>query len=218
MQTIESAVPVDDQPIGGHNAATIIGNSRYLTSWFNPDDLNVQDLYKQLTAASRNLESKISSCWQYVKNIPYTQFVRTKAIVDGQVFHQSDAWLDAGQAIHISQLNCMNKSILLANLLRQELHPSQVHICLNNLSDDGIGGHAIVYLVLDKGYVLETTNPKVMTPFMPAADLDIYESVIFFNDSEVKRIPGVELRQPFGLCCVNWLSDYIDPKYCTKWV
>lgn len=218
MQSIETAIPVDDQPVGGHNAATIIGNSRYLTSWFNPHDLNIESKHKQLTSNSRNLEAKISACWEYVKNIPYTQFVRSKTIIEDQVFEQKDTWLDAGEAIHISQLNCMNKSILLANLLRQDLSPNQVYICLNNVKDDGIGGHAICYLRLDRDYIAETTNPKVTTPFMLADDLDIYEPVLFFNDSEVKRIEGIQLREPFGLCCVNWLADYLDPKYCTEWV
>jgi hypothetical protein len=218
MLGIEATIPAEDQPIGGHSAATMLGDSRYLTSWFNPDSLSVQTKHKQLTANSPNLESKITSCWEYVKNIPYTQFVKSKATVEGRVFEQGDAWLDAGQAIQVPKLNCMNKSILLANLLRQDLSPNQVYICLNNVREDGIGGHAICYLRLSRDYVLETTNPRVSTPFMEADDINIYQPVIFFNDSEVKRIEGIDLKQPFGTCCVDWLADYIDSKYCTEWV
>jgi hypothetical protein len=218
MLGLEAGVPIDDQPIGGHNAATMLGESRYLTSWFNPDNLGVQEKYKHLTAGLQELEQKITACWQYVKSIPYTEFVRTKLSVDHMLFEQNDAWLDASQAMNVHQLNCMNKSILLANLLRQELSADQVYICLNNIRNDGIGGHAVCYLRLDRDYVLETTNPRVKTPFMPITDLDIYEPVLFFNDSTVLRIEGIALKEPFGLCCFDWLSDYIDPKYCTEWV
>ena len=218
MLGTEAAIPVEDQPIGGHDAATMLGDSRYLTSWFDPSNLGIQTKHNQLTANSPDLESKIISCWEYVKGIPYIQFVRSKAVVEGKVFQQNDAWLDAGQAINVPRLNCMNKSILLANLLRQDLSPSQVYICLNNVRADGIGGHAVCYLRLGRDYVLETTNPRVTTPFMEADDLDIYEPVLFFNDSEVKRIEGIALREPFGTCCLRWLADYIDAKYCTEWV
>jgi hypothetical protein len=218
MLGLDAAIPVDDQPIGGDHAATMLGDSRYLTTWFNPNNLGVQEKHKQLTAGLQDLESKITSCWQYVKKVPYTEFVSTRVTVDGMVFEQKDAWLDASQAMHVRQLNCMNKSILLANLLRQDLNPSQVYICLNNVRNDGIGGHAVCYLRLDRDYVLETTNPNVKTPFMAASELDIYEPVLFFNDSEVLRIEGIALKEPFGLCCVDWLSDYIDAKYCTEWI
>lgn len=218
MLGIEAAVPVDDQPIGGHSAATMLGDSRYLTSWFNPDNLGIQEKYKQLTAGLQDSESRIVACWRYVKNIPYSEFVSVKVAVDHMVFQQKDAWLDASQAMYVSHLNCMNKSILLANLLRQELRPDQVYICLNNVTTDGIGGHAVCYLSLDKAYVAETTNPHVKTPFMAADELEIYQPVLFFNDSEVQRVVGIALREPFGLCCVDWLADYIDPKYCTEWV
>jgi hypothetical protein len=160
----------------------------------------------------------VASCWEYVKNIPYTQFVSSKAIVEGKVFEQDDVWLNAGQAIHVPKLNCMNKSVLLANLLRQELYPNQVYVCLNNVKVDGIGGHAVCYLRLDRDYVLETTNPKIKNPFMLATETDLYEPAVFFNDEEVKRIEGIKLREPFGMCCVDWLADYIDAKYCMEWV
>lgn len=218
MLGIEAAILVDDQPIGGHMAATMLHESRYLTSWFNDEDLEVQAKYKEITDGLPSLESKIIACWQYVKDIPYTQFVSTKVIVAGRAFAEKDTWLDAGQTIQVPSLNCMNKSILLANLLRQELSPDQVYICLNNVRDDGIGGHAVCYLKLDRDYVLETTNPRVATPFMLAEDTDIYEPVVFFNDDQVWRVEGVDLKEPFGMCCVRWLSDYIDPKYCTEWV
>ena len=218
MLNFEAAIPVDNQPVGGRGAATMLHESRYLTSWFDTDNLEVQDKYDKLTKNSHSMESRIVACWEYVKNIPYTQFVTSRTFVGGRIFEQNDVWLDAGQAVHVSKLNCMNKSILLANLLRQELSPDQVYVCLNNVVQDGIGGHAVCYLRLDSDYVLETTNPKLKTPFMLASDTVIYDPVLFFSESEVKRIEGKNLREPFGMCCVDWLSDYIDPKYCTEWV
>ena len=219
MLGIEAAITVEDQPIGDRYAATMLYESRYLTSWFNIDDLEVQTEYNKLIQNSPDIYSRVASCWEYVKNIPYTQFVRSKANVGGRVFEQDDVWLNAGQAIHVPKLNCMNKSILLANLLRQELSPNQVYVCLNNVKQDGIGGHAICYLRLDRDYILETTSPKIKNPFMVASDIELYDSVLFFNDLEVKRIEGKNLREPFGYChCVKWLEDYLNEALCDEFI
>lgn len=215
MHTILEAIKCDDQPING---ATIMGESRFLTSWITPESLEIQEKYEELTEGISGQRDRIIAVWQYVKNIPYTQFVSAKVNIGGRVFSQNDLWLDAGQTLLARKLNCMNKSILLISLLRQELSADTAFICLNNVKTNGVGGHAVGYLRLDDNYILETTNPGIKSPFLRAEDADIYEAVIFVNDKETRYIPSVQLREPLGYCCVSWLSDYVNSKLCTEYL
>jgi len=215
LKTILEAIKCDDQPING---ATIMGENRYLSSWVDPESLEIQEKYKELTEEISGQKDKIIAVWQYVKNIPYTQFVSAKVNIGGRVFSQGDAWLDAGQTLQARKLNCMNKSILLISLLRQELSADTAFICLNNVKTNGIGGHAVGYLRLDGDYILETTNPGIKSPFLRAEDADIYEAVIFVNDKETRYIPSVQLREPLGICCVRWLEDYVNQRLCRSYV
>jgi len=196
-----------------------MGETRYLSSWVNPNSLEIQEKYKELTQNISSQRDRIVAVWRYVKDIPYTPFVKSKVNIGGRVFIQGDAWLDAGQALKAGvKLNCMNKSILLASLLRQELPPEQIFICLNNVKTDGIGGHAVGYLRLDGDYIMETTNPGIKSPFFRAEDADIYEAVMFANDKETRYMPSVSLKEPLGCCCVLWLSDYVNSKLCTEYI
>ena len=215
MKTIAEAVACDDQPING---ATIMGEDRYLTSWIDPGSLEIQERYKELTKNISGQNDRIIAIWQYVKNIPYTQFVSAKVNIGGRVFSQHDSWLDAGQTLQAGKLNCMNKSILLISLLRQELSADTAFICLNNVKTNGIGGHAVGYLRLGNDYILETTNPGIKSPFLRAEDADIYEAVIFVNDKSISYIPGVSLKEPLGFCCISWLENYINEKLCTEYI
>ena len=215
MKTIAEAVPCEDQPI---NAATLMGENRYLTSWITPDSLQVQEKYAELVQGVSDQEQKILALWTYVKNIPYTHFVKTKISVDGKSFQQADTWLEPAQAMQAGKLNCFNKSVLLASLLRQEFPTDSVWVCLNNVNVDGIDGHAVTYLKLDRDYILETTNPGLQSPFILADNADIYEAVIWFNDQGVAYIPGLSLREPLGICCIRWLEDYLNERLCTDYI
>jgi len=215
MLTIENSLPCDDQPV---NKATLTLENRYLSSWVTPNSLEIQEAYKRLANGISGRRERITALWNYVKNIPYTQFVKSRISVDGRTFEQPDTWLDPAQAMQVSHLNCFNKSVLLASLLRQELSPDQAYVCLNNVNVNGIDGHAVTYLRLDKDYILETTNADIRDPFMLASDGDIYEAVVFFNDAGVSYIPDTQLREPLGLCCIRWLKDYINDRLCTEYV
>jgi len=215
MLIIDSSIPVDDQPV---NQATVMGEDRYMTSWVTPDSLGIQEKYKQLTAGIADQKKRITALWNFVKNIPYVQFVKSRIQIDGKTFSQNDTWLDPAQALVAGHLNCFNKSILLTSLLRQELSPEQAFVCLNNVNVDGIDGHAVSYIKLDDDYILETTNPGIKSPFMPAAAADIYGAVSWFNDEHVSYIPEVRLREPLGLCCIAWLEEYINERLCTEYV
>jgi hypothetical protein len=214
MLTIDSSIPTDNQPI---NQATIMGENRYITDWVTPDSLEIQEKYKQLTAGIMDQRERIAVLWDFVKNIPYIQFVKSKVQIDGKTFSQDDTWLDPAQALVAGRLNCFNKSILLTSLLRQELSADQAFVCLNNVNVDGIDGHAVSYIKIDDDYILETTNPGIKSPFMPAASADIYGAVSWFNDKQVSYIPEVQLREPLGLCCIRWLEEYINERLCTEY-
>ena len=212
MEVISSAIACNDQPI---NAATLLGESCYLTSWVTPDNLEIQSKYNELTKGLSTQRDKITACWNYVKSLRYRQFIQTKVRLDGQTYVQEDAWLNPAQVMHAPAANCANRSFLLASLLRQELSPQQIYICFGNLNYDHQDGHAWVYAKLDKDYLLETTSPSIKTPFLDARSADIYESVMFFNDSGVWHIPGAGLREPLSACyCIRWLEDYLATKSC----
>jgi len=195
-----------------------MGENRYLSSWVTPDNLEIQEYYKRLTKGLQTDKEKIVAVWKYVKDIPYTSYIKTKTIVGGRVFTQGDTWLEPAQCLYAPKLNCMNKSILLASLLRQELSENHVSVCLNNVSVDGIDGHAVVYLRMGNDYLLETTNPGIKSPFLKACDMDIYEGVIWFNDKSISYVPDVQLREPMGTCCVKWLESYVNGKLCTEYI
>lgn len=215
MLTIESSLPCDDQPV---NQATLMGENRYLTSWITPDNLEIQETYKKLTHNIAEQKERVTALWKFVKDIPYTQFIKSRIQIDGRSFTQTDTWLDPAQTLAAGKLNCFNKSVLLTSLLRQELGPEQAFVCLNNVNVDGVDGHAVSYIKLDDDYILETTNPGIKSPFLSAAAGDIYGAVIWFNDKGVSYIPGAQLREPLGLCCVAWLEEYINARLCTEYI
>ena len=208
------AIPCDDQPI----SAGIMHENRFLSSWITPDSLEVQETYKELTEGISDPRERIYAVWRYVTDIPYTPYINSRVQIDGKVIKQDDVWLDPAQALSFGcSLNCFNKSVLLASLLRQDLSPDQVYVSLNNVTYDGIGGHAVVYLP-NGDYILESTNPKITSPFMRASDVDMYEAVIFFNDNQVSAVPSAKLKEPLGLCCVEWLSSYCNHHLCDCYI
>jgi hypothetical protein len=217
MEGIEASVPSDNQPIGGHSAATLLGETKLLTDWVDPSAVEIQNKYDQLTSGLTSTQDKVRACLRYVAGIPYTQFVRVSANVAGKRFVQNDAWLEPSQSIHSPRLNCANRTYLLASLLRQELPADNVYACLGNLNVDHQDGHAWAYVKLDRDYILETTNPKVKDKLIPIETVgNLYEDVIYFNDSGVRVVPEKQVREPFSACyqCLPFLSDYLDRQLC----
>lgn len=214
MNGIGFANICDDQPVNG---ATLFGETRRLTSWIQPDSLNIQLVYKNLTQGQTSIKDKITSCWQFVKDIPYINFIRSDIKVEGRSYIQNDVWLDPDQCLRVKALNCMNKSNLLASLLLNALPQENVWVCLNNIVTNGIGGHAVCYIILNnEEYILETTNPNLTSPFMLAKRAEIYDSVIFFNNKSILKIERKELKEPFGTCCIRWMEDYINSNCCDE--
>jgi len=217
MLGIDYSESADNQPIGGHSAATLFGETKLLTSWITPDSIDIQNKYDQLTSGLNSIEDKVKVCLAYVSDIPYTQFVKVSANVAGKRFVQPDAWLEPSQALYVSRLNCANKTYLLASLLRQELPPESVWACLGNLNSDHQDGHAFGYIRLNKDYILETTNPKVRDKLISIESVgNIYEDIVYVNDVGVRAIPERKIREPFSACyrCLPFLSDYLDRQLC----
>jgi len=206
-----NARATDDQPIN----ASMLGEDRFITSWVTPESLAIKQAHKAITNGIDDYRQRIEALWRFVRDIPYVQFVSSRVSIGGRTIRQDDVWLDPAQALVAGQLNCFNKSALLASLIKQETE--NVYVCLNNVTYDGVGGHAIVYLP-EGDFVMETTNPHIIHPWERASDIDIYEPVIFFNDKEVRAVPGVDLEQPLGYCCVRWLEEYTNAHLCDSYI
>lgn len=216
MNGLETAIRTDDQPVGGRGgSATLMGESKWLSKWVDPSSLEIQELYKRLTSGETTLEGRVRACLKYVSDYRYTRFVKVVSRVAGKTFVQNDAWLEPGAAIHAPALNCANRAFLITSLLRQEISPEHIWVVLGNLNFDGQDGHAWTLLRLNGDYILESTTPVVSQRFVPAAEADRYEAVIYFNDKETKMVPGLAIREPFSACyCVPWLEDYLDKRAC----
>lgn len=208
----EQATRVDDQPVGGVGNATLFHESRWLTEWVAPNSLEIQAEYQKLTKGLASDWDKILACFTRVLDIPYTQAVRIRVNVDGRTFVQEDAWLDPAQALMAPKLNCANRSFLLASLLRQEHNAGQVWVTLGNLKLDGLGGHAWVFFRGNQDYIMETTSPRIRAPITHS---EAHEAVVYFNDQEVRIVPGLQVTEPFSSCwCIPFLEDYLDKRQC----
>jgi hypothetical protein len=223
MEGINAAIPCDNQPIGGgHSAATLFSETKFLTDWIQSQSIDVQNKYDELTTGLQSTLDKIKVCLSYVSGIPYTQFVRVSTHVGDKTFIQPDAWLLPEQAISVGKLNgrlnCANKTYLLVSLLRRELPPENIWACLGNLNmNHHQEGHAFGYIRLNKDYILETTNPAVNNKLIPIDTVgNIYEDVVYFNDSGVRAVPQRQVREPFSACynCVPFLKDYLAKGLC----
>lgn len=218
MEGLDYAIPCPNQPIGGeHSSATLFGESRWLTEWVTPDDLTIQEKYEQITAGLLSPEDKILACFKYVCDFPYTRFIRVETRVDGRRFVQNDAWLLPSQTISAPKLNCANRALLLASLLRQEMPPDDVWVVMGNVNVDGQDGHAWNMVKLaGQEYLLEPTNARAKANLIPIDFASTYEDVLYFNDLEVKAIPERKVREPFSTCyyCLPFLSDYVNKELC----
>jgi len=203
---VSAVIPIDDQPID----ATWFGEARWLTDFVTPDALEVQELFKEITAGIENTRDRLTACWQWVASqIKYVRFVTGKTWIGGKTSVQQDLWLDPTTTIQVGKGNCAVKSFLLASLLRNELPSDHVYVALGNLYNGSAGGHAWIKLVLDDGeYYMESTMPTA-PPMVPATSAQRYEAVHFFNDEKVLAVEGRTQLVPFTACYSDWLSSYL---------
>ena len=218
MNGLETSVPTDDQPIGGHGgSATLLGESKWLTEWITPNALDIQATYRALTEGLRTRGERVMEILGFIADYRYTRFVKVAGSVAGKRFVQYDAWLEPASALRAPALNCANRSFALTSLLRCELSSEEVFCVLGNLHMEGQGGHAWVMVRNGHDYILESTSPRVRSRPIRIEDAEPYEAVVFFNDAGVRMVPGVEVLEPFSACfCVPWLEDYLDKRACSN--
>lgn len=201
---------LDDQPV----AAGFFREGRWLSSYIQPNDLEVKNLYSKVIQGAGNAESRIINCWSWVaNNVQYKPFIKASINIEGKMDHQADYWQDPGLCACTKIGNCVNKSFLLTSLLRNELGSDEVHCVLGNLYNGKVGGHAWVQVHYgNHDYIMETTRPDVQ-PMVPVESATRYEAVHIFNDVERYVIEGKSAIEPFSKCYSAWLTDYLDWAY-----
>jgi hypothetical protein len=199
---------IDDQPI----AARFFNESRWLTEFITPNNLEVQEQTKLITAGLNNIEDKINACQIYVGQLKYKPFIKGSLNIGGQISTSEDLWCDPSTIIKTKVGNCANKSFLLTSMLRTFMPASDVHCVLGNLYNGHQSGHGWVQARFnDNNYLLEATRPDV--PPILVIDAKRYEAVHLFNDQTVMAIEGRTVMTPFEACYSSWLKDYLDHEY-----
>ena len=121
----------------------------------------------------------------------------------------------------IEQLNCANRSFLLASLLKNELPVlGQVYCVMGNLSNNSAGSHAWVQAQIDgKLYILEATITDKARAIIPVACLDIYRGEVYFDEDTVYTNDGVDaasiINSRFELKDIPFLESYLCEKCLT---
>jgi transglutaminase-like putative cysteine protease len=203
--------PMDNQPM----SARFFGESKWLTEFITPHNLEVESLHNELVQGVKTRENRLAELWWWVaSNVRYKPFISGSLCIENNCQKQEDLWCDPSLTIKTRVGNCANKSFLLTSLARLELNKDEVYCVLGNLHDSaGIGGHAWVQVRLNgTDYIMETTRSDV-APFIPANVMDRYEAVHFFNDIETYYVPGRTVMEPYTAAFSTWLSDYLNMAY-----
>ena len=207
---MSEVLPIDDQPI----AASFFDEGRWLTDFITPNALEVQDLYKDITAHIPTMAERLVACHQWVATqIGYRKLIRGSMTIEGHSSFQKDLWMSPSMTRRVRVANCANKAFLLTSLVRCELPPSMVRCVLGNLYNGKAGGHAWVQINYGvKEYIIESTMADVQT-LIPAQVATRYEAIHLFNDVEVSMIEGRTVVEPYTACYAPWLVDYLDWSY-----
>jgi len=205
-------VKADDQPI----ISRPFHDSVWLTSFITPQNPDVLLKYQELIEGIQNSRDRVIALWQYVANMRYQPTVSARVSLNGNVIAEPDTWLFPSETMQVNVANCANRSFLLASLLKNELTlPDQVYCSLGYLNLDGVGAHAwVIADISGEEYILETTQPRLESAFVPASVALAYDQVIAFDEKSVYTV-GVEsniasiLNASFGLCAIEFLRDYL---------
>lgn len=203
-------ISIDDQPI----ESTFFGEGKWLSEFITPDNLEIGNLYREITMGAVSQEEKIKACWQWVASkVRYKQFIKGKLQIENRISVQPDLWCDPSMVARVRVGNCANKAFLLTSLLRNEFPPEQVFCVLGNLYNGKPGGHAWTEVKLNgRNYIAESTRSDV-PPLILAAAASRYEAVHYFNDQYACAIEGRTVMEPFTACYSTWLKDYLDWAY-----
>jgi hypothetical protein len=84
-----------------------------------------------------------------------------------------------------------------------------------DLTIDGVGGHAWVEINYNgRDYILETTQPELPNPFLPAELMKDYSPLVAFDENAVYTVrQGIDvagvINARFGVCAIPFLEEYI---------
>jgi transglutaminase-like putative cysteine protease len=209
---MESAIPIDDQPI----ASGFFGEGRWLRDYVTPNEPDIKMLWNSLTGNSIVLQDKIAAAWDWVANqIVYKPFIAAEIRVENVNSYQRDFWQSPAMCSKTHVGNCANKAFLLTSLLRNEMQPFEVYCVLGNLYNGHASGHAWVEIEFNgQSWIVEATRGDV--PMVLAKEATRYEPVHYFNDQVVLAVPGRTVMTPFEACYSTWLHDYLDTTYINK--
>lgn len=210
MSPCPLTVQMDNQPI----EATFFREGRWLTEFVTPGTLEIVNLYKALVSDGMAPPDVVRVCHQWVSTqVRYVRFVKGKLWIEGHVSQQEDLWNEPGITIQVKVGNCANKSFVLCSLLRNLFSEREVYVVLGNLHNPNPGGHAWVEVVVGgTNYIVESTQDAVPSMVI-CSEANRYEAVHYFNDKELRTVPGKVVMTPFTDAYSPWLKDYLDWAY-----
>jgi hypothetical protein len=201
---------MDNQPI----EANFFQEGQWLTEFVQPGNLEVINLYKGITSDRMTPEQIVAACRDWVASqVRYVRFVRGKMWIEGNISEQEDLWSPPGITIRVKVGNCANKSFVICSLLRNIFSEDEVYVVLGNLNSATPGGHAWVEVLINgNNYIVEGTQIAV-PPLVSCSIANRYESVHYFNDKQLRTVPGKTVMVPFADAYSPWLKDYLDWAY-----
>jgi len=206
----------DNQPIDAR-----FGDSVWLTSFITPRNPDVRLKYLEITNGIVSTNDKIDALWRYVAEFKYRPVIASTLVAGNRRLHQNDTWFFPAEAMLIEQLNCANRSFLLASLLKNELPVrGQVYCVMGTLANNGAGSHAWVQAQIDgRLYILEATITDKARAIIPVACLDIYKGEVYFDEETVYTTEGVDaasiINSRFELKDIPFLESYLCEKCLT---
>lgn len=202
----------DNQPV----VARPLGDAIWVTDLITPNNPDVVLKYRELTSGLYSTKSRITALWRYVANLPYRQTIRARVHVDGKSLNQRDSWLFPSETIRVRTSNCANRAFLLTSLLKNEMpRDGEVYAAMGYINLDGIGAHAWCSVnISGESYILETTQPRLESAFIPVSEANAYDGVIAFDKNNVYTIrEGADIAEmlnaQFGLCSIKFLEQYL---------
>jgi len=204
-------VETDNQPITSR-----FGEAVWITDFITPENPDVVLKYQALTKGLSLPIDRVVALSDYVTQLPYKAEINSKLSAENYKYSQKDTWFYPAEAMRVKRLNCVNRSFLLASLLKNEF-PSEndVFCVMGFVRIDGIGGHAWVQFNFQgQDYVLETTQPNLPKAFIPLSRLKGYDSKVYITGENVYTVDEATdaaevLNARFGVCAVEFLRLYL---------
>ncbi len=205
----------DNQPV-----ASRFGDAIWLTDLITPDNIEVLMVNEAVASRITNPAEQVEALWQIVAEMPYVREVKTTLSVAGAgSASQHDTWLFPSETLRFGIGNCATRSFLLASLLKNVRGVSDVYCTMGYVNHHGRhDGHAWVVVNLEgRPILLETTQPRIDDPLIPAENALAYEPVLCFDQKNVYTIDErydipAFLNTRFTGQAIPFLKDYLCNK------